>query len=83
MEAVEDPVGGNNRALALNIAVEHPGMQPYTKSRRIITALSLYICAFICDNYTIVRQMADCDYSYSSNKTSAGLGKTVIENPIS
>ena len=30
MEAVEDPVGGSNRALALKIAAEHPGMQPYT-----------------------------------------------------
>ena len=30
MEAVEDPVGGNNHALALKIAAEHPGMQPYT-----------------------------------------------------
>ena len=28
MEAVEDPVGGNNRALALKIAAEHPGMHP-------------------------------------------------------
>ena len=26
MEAVEDPVGGNNHALALKIAAEHPGM---------------------------------------------------------
>ena len=30
MEAVEDPVGGNNHALALKIAADHPGMQPYT-----------------------------------------------------
>ena len=30
MEAVEDPVGGSNHALALKIAAEHPGMQPYT-----------------------------------------------------
>ena len=39
MEAVEDRVGGNNRALALKIAAEH--MVPLTKSRRIITDLSL------------------------------------------
>ena len=32
MEAVEDPVGGNNHALALKIAAEHPGMQPYTNA---------------------------------------------------
>ena len=25
MEAVEDPVGGNNHALALKIARDHPG----------------------------------------------------------
>ena len=50
VEAVEDRVGGNNHALALQIAAEHPGMQLYTKSRRIITALSLYICAFIHEN---------------------------------
>ena len=29
MEAVEDPAGGNDHALALKIAAEHPGMQPY------------------------------------------------------
>ena len=28
VEAVEDPVGGNNHALALKIAAEHPGMHP-------------------------------------------------------
>ena len=28
VEAVEDLVGGNNPALALKIAAEHPGMQP-------------------------------------------------------
>ena len=28
MKAVEDPVGGNNHALAQKIAREHPGMQP-------------------------------------------------------
>ena len=43
MEAVEDPVGGNNRALALKIAAEHPGMQPYTNTggggRKTIFAL--------------------------------------------
>ena len=32
MEAVKDPVGGNNHALALKIAAEHPGMQPYTNT---------------------------------------------------
>ena len=32
MEAVEDRVGGNNHALALKIASEHPGMQPYTNT---------------------------------------------------
>ena len=83
MEAVEDRVGGNNRALALKIAAKHPGMQPYTKSRKITTALSLYICAFIHENagnYMLARQMTDCDYSYSLNKTSVGLGRTVIEN---
>ena len=80
MEAVEDRVGGNNHALALKIAAEHPGMQPYTKSRRIITALSLYICAFVHENASnciLARQTADCDYSYS---LSIGLGRTVIEN---
>jgi len=29
VEAVEDPAGGNNHALALKIAAEHPGMHPY------------------------------------------------------
>ena len=28
MEAVEDPVGGNDHALAQKIAAKHPGMQP-------------------------------------------------------
>ena len=28
VKAVDDPVGGNNHALALKIAAEHPGMQP-------------------------------------------------------
>ena len=28
MEAVEDPMGGNDHALALKIAAKHPGMQP-------------------------------------------------------
>ena len=32
MEAVEDPVGGNNPALALKIAAKHPGNQPYTNT---------------------------------------------------
>ena len=32
MEAVEDRVGGNNRALAQQIAREHPGMQLYTNT---------------------------------------------------
>ena len=46
MEAVEDRVGGNNHALALKIASEHPGMQPYTNTRgegKIIFALSASI----------------------------------------
>ena len=42
MEAVEDKVGGNSRALAQKIARDHPGMQPHTKSRKIITVLSLH-----------------------------------------
>ena len=32
VEAVKDPVGGNNHALAQKIAAEHPGMQPYTNT---------------------------------------------------
>ena len=32
VEAVEDPAGGNNYALALQIAAEHPGMQPSTNT---------------------------------------------------
>ena len=46
MEAVEDPAGGNNHALALKIAAEHPGMQLYILYRRgseIIFAFSLYV----------------------------------------
>ena len=44
MEAVEDPVGGNNHALALKIAAEHPGMQPYMRGgREIICARSAFI----------------------------------------
>ena len=36
MEAVEDRVGGNNHALALIIASEHPGMKPYTNTKEKI-----------------------------------------------
>ena len=36
VEAVEDPAGGNNHALALNIAAEHPGMQLYTNTHDYI-----------------------------------------------
>ena len=32
MEAVEDPVGGNDHALAQKIAAKHPGMQSYTNT---------------------------------------------------
>ena len=42
VEAVEDPVGGNNYALALKIAADHPGMQPCTNmggGRKTIFAL--------------------------------------------
>ena len=46
MEAVEDPVGGNNHALALKIAAEHSSMQPCTNTegggRKTIFALSAY-----------------------------------------
>ena len=42
VEAVEDKVGGNSRALAQKIARDHSGMQPHTKSRKIITVLSLH-----------------------------------------
>ena len=52
VEAVEDRVGGNNHALALKIAAEHPGMQPYIMSRRIITT---YVHSLL------ARQMSDCD----------------------
>ena len=30
MEAVEDPVGGNDHALAQKIAAKHPGMKSFT-----------------------------------------------------
>ena len=45
MEAVEDPVGGNNHALALKIAAEHPSMQPCTNTgggRKTIFTVSAY-----------------------------------------
>ena len=43
MEAVEDPVGGNDHALAQKIAAKHPGMQPILIWKETIFAFSLYI----------------------------------------
>ena len=70
MEAVEDPVGGNNHALAMKIAAEHhPGMQPYTNTRRkrkiILPAVHPYNDN--AGNYLLTK--AGYDYSYSLNKT--------------
>ena len=43
VEAVEDPVGGNDHALAQKIAAKHPGMQPILIWKETIFAFSLYI----------------------------------------
>ena len=47
MEAVEDPVGGNDHALAQKIAAKHPGMQCVLIWKETIFAFSLYIHQYI------------------------------------
>ena len=44
MKAVEDPVGGNDHALAQKIAAKHPGMQPILIWKETIFAS---VCIFI------------------------------------
>ena len=51
MEAVEDPVGGNNSALALKIAAKHPGMQPYSNTGMGGTIFALSACNENVGNY--------------------------------
>ena len=46
MEAVEDPAGGNNCALAQKIAAEYPGMQPYISiGGEVKPSLPSFVCA--------------------------------------
>ena len=47
MEAVEDPAGGNNHALALKIAAEHPGMQPYISIGEEVKPSLPSVCMYI------------------------------------
>ena len=52
MKAVEDPVGGNDHALAQKIAAKHPGIQLYTGWGEKPFLPS--VCMFICTMRTLV-----------------------------
>ena len=62
-------MGGNNHALALKIAAEHPGMQGGT-----IFALGAY------NEKAGDYQLRMAEYDYSLNKTTLGLGRAVSTN---
>ena len=51
VEAVEDPVGGNDSALALKIAAKHLGMQPYSNTGMGGTIFALSAYSENVDNY--------------------------------
>ena len=46
MEAVEDPAGGNNHALAQKIAAKYLGKQPYISiGEEVKPSLPSFVCA--------------------------------------
>ena len=62
MEAVEDPVGGNDHALAQKIAAKHPGIQLYILIQGKLFLPS--VCMFICTMRVLVtanQTMAEYD----------------------